>query len=130
MRSGLALCTLLVLSVSCKSRSQLRTDCNRVADHVADIIVDYFVANPNQLWEAVHAEPGDPGIPLTFTKATFPTFLSSDAGKRWIDRRRAIVQVGTHSIVEQCVQKASQKQIKCMLAATTREAVAACDKSD
>ena len=130
MHRGLAFCAVLVLVVSCGSKTQkvTREQCTEVADHIADLIIDHFTANPLELWDGMNKEPGDTGVPPTVTRETFKSFLDSPEGKTWLMTRRGQARSGTHQGIDQCVEKASQKQVKCLLAAKSREDVTACDQ--
>jgi hypothetical protein len=125
MRGGFAIWIVLVLLVSCEDSKQIR--CRQAVDHVADLLIEGLLEHPDQLWDAVHAEPGDPGIPTVYRKATFQAFLDSPDGKAWLERRHAGARAGTRKMIDRCVEQASAAQIQCMLDAKTRAQVQACD---
>jgi len=126
MRLGIVL--VLVLGCGSKREQVTREQCRQVADHIADIIIDHYAAHPDELWDAITAEPGDTGVPQAVTKESFKAFLDSPEGKTWLMQRHGQARSGTEAGIQPCVEKASAKLVKCLLAAKTHEDVTACDK--
>jgi len=131
MRLGFALWIALACSYGCSKKSESVTgeQCSKVADHIADLIIDHYATHPDELWDGMTAEPGDTGLPKTVTKETFKAFLDSPEGKTWMMQRRGQARSGTEKGIDQCVQHATPKQVQCLLAAKTRDDVTACDKA-
>ena len=131
MRSGFGLCVVLVLLVSCgdKSPRVTRDQCAKVADHIADLIMEHYTAKPDELWDGMTVEPGDTGVPKSVTKETFKDFLATPEGKTWLMQRKGAVRSAAEAGVEPCVASATQKQVTCLLAAKSRDDVTACDQN-
>lgn len=127
MRAGLILCVALELLVSCggNEKKVTREDCTKVADHIADLILDHMQAHPDELWAQVDGQ--ETGLPKDVTKETLPQFISTPEGKTWLLQRRGFTRSGVEQGIEPCVQKASRKQVDCLLKAKSREDVTACD---
>jgi len=126
MRRGLLFCIPFVLVVSCGNKGEkvTREDCTQVADHIADLIMDHVTTHPDELLQQVGS---DSGLPAGSTKESLPQFFASPQGKTWLLQRRGFVRTGVEDGVDKCVASASRKQVKCLLAATTRDDVTACD---
>ncbi|HSD87935.1 MAG TPA: hypothetical protein VLB44_10495 [Kofleriaceae bacterium] len=126
MRAGLLLWISLVLVVSCGNKGEkvTREDCSKVADHIADLVVDHLTSHPDELLEQVGSNSG---LPAGTTKDTLPPFLASPEGKTWLLQRRGLVRTGVEQGIDKCVSSASRKQVTCLLAAKTRDDVTACD---
>jgi hypothetical protein len=131
MRTGLGLWIALVLVVSCGNNGErvTREQCAKVADHVANLIIDHYVAHPDEFWDGITAEPGDPGLPTTVTKQTFKAYLDSPEGRTWLLQRRGQARTGTEQGIDGCVKNAKPKQVRCLLAAKSRDDVSACDQA-
>lgn len=127
MRRGLVLCVALELLVSCGGKDQkvTREDCSKVADHIADLIMDHMQSHPDELWAQVQGQ--DTGLPATVTKETLPDFMQTPEGKTWLLQRRGFTRSGVEQGIDKCVEKASRKQVDCLLKAKSREDVTACD---
>jgi hypothetical protein len=126
--SGLGLWILLVLVVSCGNKADpklSRDDCSKVADHLAEVMVDYLTSHPDELWTAVEGK--DTGLPASVTKESFATYLTSPEGKTWLIQRRGFVRSEMEPGVDSCLAKASRKQVTCLLHAKSRDDVTACD---
>ena len=125
---GLSMWILLVLVVSCGNKGDAkvtRDDCSKVADHIAEVMIDHYTAHPDELWPEVEGK--ETGIPATVTKDTFATFLGSPEGKTWLIQRRGFVRSAMEPGVDSCLAKASRKQVACLLKTKSREDVTACD---
>ena len=131
MRFGLGIWTILVLLVSCgdKSSHVTRAQCGKVADHIADLIIDHYASHPDELWDGMTAEPGDTGLPKAVTKQTLKAYLETPEGKTWLMQRRGQARTGTEAAVDQCVEHATPALVACLLSAKTRDDVTACDKA-
>jgi hypothetical protein len=129
MRIGSTIWILLVLLVSCgnKQTKVTREDCTKIADHVAELVIQHYSAAPEELWDVMHVEPGDTGLPDTVTRETLKSFLATPEGKTWLMKRQAKIREGTEMGIDGCLAKATPRQVDCLLAAKTREAVKACD---
>jgi hypothetical protein len=127
MRFGLVLCVALELLVSCGGGDQkvTREDCAKVADHIADLIMDHMQSHPDELWAQVEGQ--ETGLPKDVTKETLKAFMDTPEGKTWLLQRRGFTRSGVEQGIDTCVQKASRKQVTCLLAAKSREEVTACD---
>jgi len=128
MRAGYLLWIPFVLTISCGNKGETkvtRDDCAKVADHVSELMIEHYSAHPDQLWMEVDGK--DAGLPTTVTKDTFAAYLQSPDGKTWLLQRRGFVRSAMEPGVDSCVTKASRKQVDCLLKATSREAVTACD---
>jgi len=128
MRRGLVLWIPLVLVVSCgnKGRAKVtREDCAKVADRVAEVMVDHFSSHPDELWAEIDGK--DSGLPPTVTKDTFGEYLQSPNGKTWMLQRRGFVRTAMEPGVDSCVAKANRAQVDCLLKAKSRADVTACD---
>ncbi len=126
--AGLALWGCLALGCKEKSTKPTRDECIQVAEHIADLIIAHYAANAEQWFDAVASEGGETGIPATVTRETFKTWLDSPEGKTWKLQRRGNTLTGVHTGVEPCVEKATKAQVRCLLAAKSREDVLACDQ--
>src|SRR5688572_11118446 len=113
MRHGSALWILLVLLVSCgnKSTKVTRDDCAKVADHIANLIIQHYTAHPDELWDGLAADGGDTGLPPTVTKPTFKAYLDTPEGKTWMMQRHGQARSGTEAGIDQCVAKATPDQV-------------------
>jgi len=131
MRHGFAMWIVLVLCVSCGNKSEkvTRAQCAKVADHIADLIIEHFAAHPDELWDAVTGQPGETGLPEAVTKETFKAYLDTPEGKTWLMQRHGQARSGTESGIADCVAKATPKQVSCLLAAKSRDDVTACDQA-
>lgn len=129
MRRGLAIWILLVLGFGCGNppAKATRDDCTKVADHIADLIIDNLTAHPDELWDSITSKPGDTGLPPTVTKSSLGSYLSTPEGKTWIMQRRGDVRTGAELGIDKCVSSATKKQVKCLLSARSRDDVNACD---
>lgn len=128
---GLALCGGLALANSgCKSKSDkpTREQCTRVAEHIADLIIEHYAANAEQWYDAVTAEEGDTGIPPAVQRASFKAWLDTPEGKTWTLQRRGNTLTGVQQGIDPCVEKATQAQVTCLLAAKSKDDVVACDR--
>ncbi len=130
MHRGLLLWIGLVLVISCTDKGEkvTRQQCSKVADHVADLILDYYVGHPDEWWDALTAEPGDTGLPKAVTKETFKTYLESPEGKTWVMQRHGQARSGTEAVIDRCVEQATPRQVQCLLAAASKDDVTACDQ--
>jgi hypothetical protein len=126
MRAGLLLWIPLVLVVSCgnKEPKVTRDECSKVADHIADLIIDHFTTHPDELLQQVGS---DSGLPAGSTKESLVQFFASPEGKTWLLQRRGFVRTGVEDGIDTCVATASHKQVRCLLAARSRDDVTACD---
>jgi hypothetical protein len=124
MRLGLVLCVVLAACGS-KDNNVTRDDCAKVANHIADLIMDHMQAHPDELWE--HVKDQQTGLPPAVTKETLPQFIETPEGKTWLLQRRGNTRSGMEQGIDTCVQTATRKQVSCLLAAKSREAVTACD---
>lgn len=129
MRAGLVLCVVLGSLVGCGSKDDkvTREDCTKVADHIADLIMDHMQAHPDELWEQVKDQ--QTGLPPAVTKETLPQFIETPEGKTWLLQRRGFTRSGVEQGIDTCVQKATRKQVSCLLAAKSRDGVTACDSA-
>jgi hypothetical protein len=128
MRLGHVLWVPLVLVVSCGSKGTAkvtREDCAKVADHIAEVMIDHYSAHSDELWTEVEGK--DAGLPPTVTKDTFGEYLASPNGKTWMLQRRGFVRSAMEPGVDSCVTKANRAQVDCLLKAKTRTDVTACD---
>jgi hypothetical protein len=126
MRFGLLLCVVLA-GCGSKDDKVTRDDCAKVADHIADLIMDHMEAHPDELWEQVKDQ--QTGLPPAVTKETLPQFMQTPEGKTWLLQRRGFTRSGVEEGIDSCVQKATRKQVSCLLAAKSRDAVTACDSA-
>lgn len=124
MRFGLWLCVVLAACGS-KDDKVTRGDCTKVADHIADLIMDHMEAHPDELWEQVRDQ--QTGLPASVTKDSLPAFMQTPEGKTWLLQRRGYTRSGVEQGIDTCVQKATRKQVSCFLAAKSRDDVTACD---
>lgn len=125
---GLSMWILLVLVVSCGNKGETkvtREDCAKVADHLAEVMIDHYTAHPDELWAQVEGK--DTGVPTTVTKDTFAAYLGSPEGKTWLIQRRGFVRSAMEPGVDSCLAKASRKQVTCLLQTKSRDDVTACD---
>ena len=128
MRRGLVLWILLVLLVSCGNKAGAkvtREDCAKVADHMAEVMIEHYTAQPDQLW--LEVEGKDAGLPPTVTKDTLAEYIQSPSGKTWMLQRRGFVRTAMEPGVDSCVAKANRAQVDCLLKAKSRADVTACD---
>ena len=128
MRVGHLIWIPFVLLISCGNKAETkvtRDDCAKVADHMAEVMVDHYSAHPDDLWTEIEGK--DAGMPASVPKETLPAFLASAEGKTWLLQRRGFVRSAMEQGVDSCVTKASRKQVNCLLVAKSREAVTACD---
>ena len=128
MRFGYSLWILLVLVVSSCNKPQkvTREQCSAVADHIAEVIINHYSSKPVELWDGM-GTPQETGVPEAVTRETFAAWLASPEGKTWTMQRHGQVRSGTEAGIDLCVQKATPKQVSCLLAAKTRDDVTACD---
>lgn len=126
-RLGLGL--WIALAAGCSEKKQAmatREDCAKVAQHIADLIIADAKANPDALWDGVHAS-GDPEIPPAVTKAMFKAWIDGSEGQTWMMKRRGQVLAATQQGIDGCVKNATKKQADCLLDAKTKAEVDACD---
>ena len=124
MRLGFLLCVVLAACGS-KDDKVTREDCTKVADLITDLIMDHMQTHPDELWDQVKDQ--QTGLPSAVTKDALPQFMQTPEGKTWLLQRRGNTRSGVEQGIETCVQKATRKQVSCLLAAKSREAVTACD---
>jgi len=126
---------VMLVALGCGSKKSkpraTRDDCLQVADHTADMLVEYLVAHPDMFWDGVHNNPGDTGIPPDVTKETFPQFLASPDGKAWVEKRHVRTREGLRdeADIKKCTGVQTKKWVACMLASSKPEDGAACDAS-
>lgn len=125
---GLALCLSLASGCQSKPAKPTRDECTQVAEHIAELIIAYYTANPQEWFADVSAEPGDPGLPKDIDKTTFAAFLGTEPGKTWALQRRGQTLSGVQQGIDLCVQNATKAQVKCLLAAKSKSDVVACDE--
>lgn len=111
------------------SEKATREDCQKVAEHIADLVIADKAANPDLLWDALHASPGETGIPDTVDKGGFRTWINTAEGKTWMMQRRGQTLAGTQEGIEPCLERALKTDIHCLLATKTKADVDACDKA-
>ena len=126
MRAGFVLCVAF-FGCGTKEVKVSREDCTKVADHIADLVMDHMQAHPDELWDQVQGQ--DTGLPATVTKETLPQFMETPEGKTWLLQRRGNARSGVEQGIDTCVKSASRKQVSCLLAAKSREDVTACDSA-
>jgi hypothetical protein len=132
MRLGFVMWIVLVGALAgCSSKSEkvTREQCSKVADHIADLLIEHYRTHPDELWDGMTAEPGETGVPKTVTKETFKAYLDSPEGKTWLMQRQGQARSGTEAGIKPCVDNATPKQVKCLLAAKSRDDVNACDSA-
>ncbi len=123
--------TALVLVVSCGNKGSekvTRQDCEKVADHIAGLIIDHYRAHPDELWDEMAATKKD-ALPAGVTKETFKAYLDTPEGKTWMMQAQGAARSGTEQGIEPCMQHATPTQVTCLLAAKTKADVTACDKA-
>lgn len=125
--ADLALCTSLAFGCQSSPSKPTREECSKVGEHIAELIIAHYTANPQEWFEAVAAEPGDSGIPNEIDKTTFGAFLATEPGKTWLLQRRGQTLSGVQQGVDLCVDNATRPQTQCLLAAKSRDDVVACD---
>lgn len=128
---GLALWGGLALAnTGCKDKhpKPTREECTQVAEHIADLIIAHYAANAEQWYDAVIAEGGDTGIPPAVQREHFKGWLDTPEGKTWTLQRRGNTLTGVQQGIEPCVQKATKAQVRCLLAAASKDEVVACDR--
>jgi hypothetical protein len=127
MRAGLVLWMSLVFAISCgnNERKVTRDDCAKVADHISDLVMDHYSKHTDELWDEVQGPNND--LPPDVRKETLAQFLATPIGNTWLLRHRGMTRTGMEAGIDPCVQKGNRKQIDCLLAATSRDAVTACD---
>jgi hypothetical protein len=113
-----------------KGPTLTREDCLRVADHTADMLMTYYTSHPDELWDGVHANPGDTELPAAVTKETFAAFLASPEAKPWLAKRHEQARSGLRNgdVIDRCAGHKSQKWLACMLATTSPNDTDSCDK--
>jgi hypothetical protein len=131
MRLGFALWIAIACSYGCGSKGEkvTREQCSKVADHVATVIIDHYTTHSDELWELMHAQPNQSDLPPNVTKDNFKAYLATPEGKTWSMKALGAARTGTEGVIDKCVAEASPKQVKCLLAAKTREDVTACDQA-
>ena len=97
MRLGFALWIAIACSYGCGKSSDkvTREQCAKVADHIADLIVDHYRAHPDELWDGMTAQPGETGLPPNITKDNFKAYLETPEGKTWMMQRHGQARSGT-----------------------------------
>jgi hypothetical protein len=126
--AGLALCISFGIGCRSKPTQPTRDECSKVAEHIAELIIAHYLANPQEWFEAVAAEPGDTELPKEIEKTTFEAFLATEPGKTWLLKRRGQTLSGVQQGIDPCVENATRAQVKCLLAAKSKTDVAACDE--
>lgn len=122
----------MLLALGCgdkKSAAATREECAQVAEHIADLIIAEAAANPDALWDALHAGSGDSGIPADVSKPVFKLWLDSTKGQTWMMQRRGQTLSGTQMGIDACTKNATRQQVKCLLGAKTKVDVEACDRA-
>lgn len=133
MQRGFTMWIFLVLLVSCGNKAAdgvSRADCNKVADHIAALIITHYSTHTDELWDGLATSGGETGLPKEVTKETFKAYLGTPQGKTWLMQRQGQARTGTEAGIDQCVKSATRKQVNCLLAAKTRDDVTACDKPE
>jgi hypothetical protein len=127
MRTALVL--VLLLGCGKPADKVTRDQCSKVADHVASIIVDHYTAHPDELWDLIHQQDKPSDLPPTVTKESFKSYLATPEGKTWSMQALGAARSGTEAVIDKCVAEATPSQVKCLLAAKSREDVNACDQA-
>lgn len=110
--------------------SDMRAQCLKVRDHIVDLLARAYVAEPAATFDGL--DRSDPviaeGLDLALTRDTFGTFLTTDAGKAWLDRQKArsIGSPEMAATVEKCAREATQVNIDCWLGARNAPAFQLC----
>lgn len=124
---GLLLSGSLGIGCSSKPAKPTREECTRAAEHIADLILAYYRAQPMEWFDAMGQEPGDSGVPTEITRDSFKAWLETDAGKTFLVQRKGNTLAGVQRGIEPCVENATKAQVKCLLDATSKDDVLACD---
>lgn len=130
-RRGFAIGCVMWTCFACNDKAATtpsRADCQKVAEHIADIIVAEAVADPPALFDRVGASGGETGIPATVTRDGFKAWLETPEGKTWMMQRRGQTLAGTQQGVNSCVEKGTKATVDCLLVAKSKSDVDACDR--
>lgn len=125
--AGLAMWSCLVTGCSRKPEKPTREDCDQAAEHIAGLIIDDHLAHADTWFDEVTAEPGDTGIPAVIDRTVFAQWLSSPPGRTWLLQRRGNTLTGVQAAIDHCIENGTKMQVKCLVAATSKSDVDACD---
>lgn len=118
------------LAIGCRDSTPprpTREECTAAAEHIAELIIDHFMADPAAWFEAISKEPGPTGIPPVITKEVFGDWLQSPPGRTWLLQRRGNTLSGVQQGIDPCVENGTKAQVKCLMTAKSKDDVVACD---
>lgn len=105
-----------------------REDCTKVAEHIAELIIRDAASQPEALYDAIRAAPGESAIPADVTRDGFKAWLETPAGQTFLMQRKGQTLSGTQVGIDACVKDGTKALTRCLLAATKKEDVEACDR--
>jgi hypothetical protein len=139
MRIGLVVSPLVglvlwsSLSLGCKDKGPppkaTREECAKVAEHIADLIIEHYAAAPDDWWESIHTVSAlETGIPKDVQKVGFKEWLRTPEGETWKLLRRGQTLAGTQQGIDGCVATATKPYAQCLLDAKSKADVTKCDE--
>ena len=105
-----------------------REDCTKVAEHIAELIVRDASSRPEELYDTIRASPGESAIPADVTRDGFKAWLETPPGQTFLMQRKGQTLSGTQLAIDSCVKDGTKALTRCLLAATKRDDVMACDQ--
>lgn len=136
MRSGLFVGLALwgSLAIACKGDSgsgkPTNEECAAVGENIAGIILKDKIDHAEAWFDEIKAAPdaNQSGLPGDLPRAAFKLWLDSPQGRTWLMKRRTNMLVLVQQAVAGCVEDATKAQVKCLMAAKTKDDVGVCDQ--
>jgi hypothetical protein len=101
-----------------------------VSENIAGIILKEKTDRAEEWFDAIKAAPdaSNSGLPADLPRTAFKLWLDSPEGRTWLMQRRTNLLVGVQQGIEGCVENATKAQVKCLLAAKSKDDVGVCDQ--
>lgn len=99
-----------------------------MSEHIAELIIRDAASRPEELYDTIRAAPGESTIPADVTRDGFKAWLETPAGQTFLMQRKGQTLSGTQVAIDSCVKDGTKALTRCLLAATKKQDVIACDQ--